>query len=502
MKMVKSLLLSSAAGVVAVAGAQAADLPVKAKPVEYVKICSLYGDGFYYIPGTDICIRVGGYIMDDYYWNGQGAGANQPIYLTANASFDRTTSQWDTKTRANVQMDTRMQTAYGTLRTFTSLHFTNGSVVDTENLQRAFIQFAGFTFGRTVSFSDTPGDQSDAGFQSIVQYQLNSNTGANGVNQIAYTWEIGNGMTLTGGADERRTKSVFNAGGGAAWSVGSDPATTRNGNELPDPYLAFKVNQAWGQFGVSGIAHNDSATYYGAGPGIIGYAPTAACVAQSGTTFCTHPEDKWGWAIQGGVFINTPGGNGNQDHIGGNAHFGIGATGYGIGNNVNSAVIFGGGNQLALGASTDTVYVNGSQQEQTTSWAVQGGYEHWWVANFRTSIFGGYGRVEYNDTVVNSRWFCGGAAGNTAAIPVQNVVVGAATRCDPGFNLVQVGARADWYPVKQLRFGLEGSWLGVGTAFNNQLVTLTKAIGNRPTGVYVAKNEGVATFVFRARKDF
>ena len=52
MKMVKSLLLISAAGFVAMSGAQAADLPVKAKPVEYVKICSLYGDGFYYIPGS------------------------------------------------------------------------------------------------------------------------------------------------------------------------------------------------------------------------------------------------------------------------------------------------------------------------------------------------------------------------------------------------------------------------------------------------------------------
>ena len=28
--------------------------------VEYVKICSLYGAGFFYIPGTDTCIRVGG----------------------------------------------------------------------------------------------------------------------------------------------------------------------------------------------------------------------------------------------------------------------------------------------------------------------------------------------------------------------------------------------------------------------------------------------------------
>ena len=45
MKMVKSLLLGSAAGLVAVAGAQAADMPVKAAPVQYVKICSLYGDG-------------------------------------------------------------------------------------------------------------------------------------------------------------------------------------------------------------------------------------------------------------------------------------------------------------------------------------------------------------------------------------------------------------------------------------------------------------------------
>ncbi len=62
MKMVKSLILGSAAGLVAMGGAQAADLPVKAKAVEYVRICSLYGAGFYYIPGTDTCIKLGGYL--------------------------------------------------------------------------------------------------------------------------------------------------------------------------------------------------------------------------------------------------------------------------------------------------------------------------------------------------------------------------------------------------------------------------------------------------------
>ena len=72
MKMVKSLLLGSAAGLVAVAGAQAADLPVKAKAVEYVKICSLYGVGYYYIPGTDTCIKIGGYVRYEAYHNEAG----------------------------------------------------------------------------------------------------------------------------------------------------------------------------------------------------------------------------------------------------------------------------------------------------------------------------------------------------------------------------------------------------------------------------------------------
>ena len=70
MKMVKSLILGSAAGLVAMSGAQAADLPVKAKAVEYVRICSLYGAGFFYIPGTDTCIKLGGYLRVDTTFNG------------------------------------------------------------------------------------------------------------------------------------------------------------------------------------------------------------------------------------------------------------------------------------------------------------------------------------------------------------------------------------------------------------------------------------------------
>ena len=70
MKLVKSLMLGSAAGLIAMSGAQAADLPVKAKAVEYVKVCSLYGAGFFYIPGTDTCIKLGGYLRVDTTFNG------------------------------------------------------------------------------------------------------------------------------------------------------------------------------------------------------------------------------------------------------------------------------------------------------------------------------------------------------------------------------------------------------------------------------------------------
>ena len=73
MNSVKTLLLGTAAGLVAVAGAQAADMPVKAAPVQYVKICSLYGDGFYYIPGTDTCLKMGGYVRVQAEYN-MGAG--------------------------------------------------------------------------------------------------------------------------------------------------------------------------------------------------------------------------------------------------------------------------------------------------------------------------------------------------------------------------------------------------------------------------------------------
>ena len=55
----KSLMLGAAAAAAATT-AQAADLPVAPEPVDYVRVCDAYGARFYYIPGTETCLRVGG----------------------------------------------------------------------------------------------------------------------------------------------------------------------------------------------------------------------------------------------------------------------------------------------------------------------------------------------------------------------------------------------------------------------------------------------------------
>src|SRR4051812_26392640 len=64
---IKSLLLGSAAALVAVSGAKAADAVVVAEPepVEYVRVCDVYGTGFFYLPGTETCLKIGGYVRVD-----------------------------------------------------------------------------------------------------------------------------------------------------------------------------------------------------------------------------------------------------------------------------------------------------------------------------------------------------------------------------------------------------------------------------------------------------
>ena len=102
---IKSLLLGSAAALAAVSGAHAADAIVAAEPepVEYVRVCDAYGTGYFYIPGTETCLQIGGYLRFEV---GFGAG---------DAYKNNGADDWDAHTRAHVNFVAKSDTEYGVL---------------------------------------------------------------------------------------------------------------------------------------------------------------------------------------------------------------------------------------------------------------------------------------------------------------------------------------------------------------------------------------------------
>src|SRR5258705_677356 len=117
MNLMKSVILGSATSLLVAGGAGAADLPLKAKAVEYVKICSLYGAGFFYIPGTDTCIKLGGYLRVDTTFNAAGV-QDQPAWSGDAGQQNRYRDYFSTRSRLALTVDTRTATEYGVVRNF------------------------------------------------------------------------------------------------------------------------------------------------------------------------------------------------------------------------------------------------------------------------------------------------------------------------------------------------------------------------------------------------
>src|SRR5262249_53874635 len=135
MKSVRCLLMGSAAGLMAVSASQAADLPVKAAPVEYVKVCNLYGAGVWYVPGTDTCMKIGIFVRTSY---GINANGTTPIGSggggAAAARYDRTdTTMWAFQIRSIASFDVRTQTDYGTLRSYMNVGYQQSTAANWPN---------------------------------------------------------------------------------------------------------------------------------------------------------------------------------------------------------------------------------------------------------------------------------------------------------------------------------------------------------------------------------
>jgi hypothetical protein len=504
MTIVKNLLLGTAAGLVAITGAQAADMPVKAKPVQYVKICSLYGDGFYYIPGTDTCLKMGGYLRVQAEYNmgaggvayGSGTGGAQQARFTRDLTNDI-----NYRTRGAISWDVRQQTEYGTLRTYIRTGIQVTTPVDTEagNVfwDRAFLQFAGFTVGKTQSFFDL---FTYGGGMSYHNVRTAGDTGAAGLTVWAYTAQFGNGFsgTLSAESPQGHNRSATIDASQAAFAVNaavlgdtafSAQAAGLNGFRMPDVIANLRVDQAWGFVGVSAAIHDASGGYYQTGNNV-----------NNG-----HPADRLGWAFAVGGQLNLPGG----DQAGINFAYGEGATGY-VTNVGTGMQIYNASTSVGVGWMTDGVFDTGTEIQLTRAWSINAAYQHIWNAKWRTSVFGGYVKIDYNGTatdIINSH--LPGAAGTRpcnvpvagAVFPPINIPVGSGNSCNPDFSFFEVGTRTQWNPVPQLDIGLEVLYSKLNTAYKGSAVGIYPANASRPA-VNSIDDQQVWSAMFRWQRNF
>ncbi|MBI3704374.1 MAG: porin [Rhizobiales bacterium] len=513
MKMVKSLLLGAAAGLVALTGAQAADLPVKAKPVQYVKICSLYGAGFYYVPGTDTCLKIGGFFRAE--WNFQSFGSFAAQYNNGAAASSaggndslhtRTQRQLVDRSRSVVSLDMRSQTEYGTLRTYarggwqwSTGDATVGATGATAYYDRGFIQLAGFTLGKSKSFYDffvTPAYSNQTPF-------LFMDTGGTGTPLLAYTAQFGNGMSGSlsledhneqhlpvvsiggAGAAAPGTNSLLTGiGPGGTFGAGVTNPSSSGGNKAPDVTANLRVDQAWGSAQIAGALHNNTATYY------FGQVPA---------TGANGPADRLGFAIGGGVRLNLPS-LGKGDDITVASNYCSGATRYCSDPSVTtgSGSGFGlrSGRTIAVGWFDDAYFnsTTAGSLELPTVWNVIAGIQHNWNPQWNTSLWGVYNNYKANSnavdtlvcaTVINDATGLAFGAGNNAGCA--------------NFSAWQVGSRTTWHVVTNLDISLEVMYTKVNSAMQGVRYASTTP-GTSPT--LVGGDSDFFAGIFRAQYNF
>src|ERR1700730_8515060 len=340
-KLFQGLLLAAAAlaGMVPVAGARAADLPARqAAPIEYVRICDAYGAGFFYIPGTDTCLRVGGLALAEvrgfdpsfsivgplFYGNGAqhlGAGfVPTPTEYSNARSRDAT----DFAALGRVELDARTQSPFGTLRSFIrvdAFYGSNGSAAlgslgqqantfnttagtsaprETTIVNKAFIQFAGLTAGRAQSMFDFYVDA----------YNYHSLRGSNAtVTLLAYTATFGNGFSATlsfedqpdrraaiGSTIASTTAAPITIGGVSAPSFPAQPG----GPPVPELGGHLRLDQPWGAVQLSAAAHQLRDTLFA-----MTALATPPVAVPGGYAFPALTSNSYGFAVQGGVQLNA-----------------------------------------------------------------------------------------------------------------------------------------------------------------------------------------------------
>uniref|UniRef100_UPI003BAA30AA porin n=1 Tax=Stappia sp. TaxID=1870903 RepID=UPI003BAA30AA len=363
---IKSILLGASAAALAATGAQAADLPVAPEPVDYVRVCDAFGTGYFYIPGTETCLKIGGGVRVEARMN--------DVLSDGGSNWDaRTDESTRFRARGYFNFDSRTNTEYGLLRTYVAAYITadnlNGEVL---TLDEAFIQLGGFVAGRTASYfqfytGDNWGAVLDQGFADYGETNL-----------FAYTAQFGNGLSASVSveAPNKRGQIFYNGlqmGTPNVAATSTSPAAISGygGMKVPDFVANLRVDQGWGSAQIMGALHH----VYGVSTGGTG---TGANFATANTAYVG--KGKLGWAIGAGATFNLPMiAAGDSFSI--QATYASGAVGY-----VSSAWD---------GVVSDASY-NGTTGglKLSTAWGIGAGFTHFWTPAISSSLTASYNKVD------------------------------------------------------------------------------------------------------------
>jgi hypothetical protein len=494
MTLMKSILLGSAAGIVAAATAQAADLPTrKAAPVEYVRVCNVGGITGWTLPGSDTCVKLSGYMTAQFtggnlstQYNfgsisdaalaasnplvpqsaavaaalGGVAGLDsrntQRVLLQASAAQGNTTfyrHQTGWTTRANFGFDLASNTAYGPLIAHMDFNGEMGNGFDTTGtlfyVNTGYVTWAGITAGKAQSFYSFVG-----GGDNWANFASPDRKGFNEPPLLAYTASFGGGFTATISAES--PGPLGGSGGGTDITGPGGLSTTTlqyGGQRWPDFVGALHVKQGWGEAQVSGVIHNvnvaDNA-YVNAPfntPGILnngaGCGVTAGLV--TGVLPCNAFHNQIGWGIDAGVKVNLP-------------SFGAGDDALITGSYTQSAVWYSGLPDMMWGENGQ---VNGNGQpmymadaffnpitnqwSKPTAWSISALIEHHFTPQFYLDLEGSVGQLKWSN-MGGGCYILGFGCGiaQFANGPIS-----------PSATTWLVGADLGWNPVTNLNFDLE-----------------------------------------------
>lgn len=225
------MMVRLAAFVVSLAIAQSAaaanpTIAAEPEPVEYVRVCDAFGTGYFYIPGTETCLKISGYVRFD--------------NMFGESPYTGIDDGWVARTRATLRYDAVSDTEYGTLRSFIEHRWDVIDGVEDFTLISSYIDLGGFRAGYTDSRFDKWLDSAGNIISDDVIDFSPSRTA-----QVSYVYQAGDGFDLLIGLEE----------GNGTYSAGGETVSYKD-DEWPNPLVGMKYKQSWG--GISAIVGYDA----------------------------------------------------------------------------------------------------------------------------------------------------------------------------------------------------------------------------------------------------